>query len=92
MPSEGAEAEVDFGEFYATIARARVKAWMFVMRLSHSGKAFHVAFATQAQEAFLGSSRWSQHLIRWRGVDDGEVLQPDGARVVSGVLGCAAGG
>ena len=23
------------------------------MRLSHSGKAFHVAFATQAQEAFL---------------------------------------
>ncbi|MDT5085022.1 MAG: hypothetical protein QOJ61_2065, partial [Mycobacterium sp.] len=24
-----------------------------VMRLSHSGKAFHVAFATQAQEAFL---------------------------------------
>jgi hypothetical protein len=26
---------------------------MFVMRLSHSGKAFHVAFGTQAQEAFL---------------------------------------
>ena len=26
---------------------------MFVMRLSHSGRAFHVAFATQAQEAFL---------------------------------------
>jgi hypothetical protein len=23
------------------------------MRLSHSGKAFHVTFATQAQEAFL---------------------------------------
>ena len=23
------------------------------MRLSHSGRAFHVAFATQAQEAFL---------------------------------------
>ena len=30
-----------------------MKVWMFVMRLSHSGKAFHVAFATQAQEAFL---------------------------------------
>jgi len=30
-----------------------VKLWMFVMRLSHSGRAFHVAFATQAQEAFL---------------------------------------
>ena len=49
----GAEAEVDFGEFYATIAGLVVKCWMFVMRLSHSGKAFHVAFATQAQEAFL---------------------------------------
>ena len=49
----GAEAEVDFGEFYATIAGLVVKCWMFVMRLSHSGKSFHVAFATQAQEAFL---------------------------------------
>jgi transposase len=49
----GAEAEVDFGEFYSTIAGLVVKCWMFVMRLSHSGKAFHVAFATQAQEAFL---------------------------------------
>jgi transposase len=49
----GAEAEVDFGEFYATIAGSLIKVWMFVMRLSHSGRAFHVAFATQAQEAFL---------------------------------------
>ena len=48
-----AEAEVDFGEFYATIARTDIKLWMFVMRLSHSGKAFYVAFGTQAQEAFL---------------------------------------
>ncbi|MDQ2710252.1 MAG: IS21 family transposase [Actinomycetota bacterium] len=49
----GAEAEVDFGEFNATIAGAETKCWMFVLRLSHSGKAFHVAFGTQAQEAFL---------------------------------------
>jgi transposase len=49
----GAEAEVDFGEFYARIAGTLIKLWMFVMRLSHSGRAFHVAFATQAQEAFL---------------------------------------
>jgi hypothetical protein len=49
----GAEAEVDFAEFYAAIAGALVKLWMFVMRLLHSGRAFHVAFATQAQEAFL---------------------------------------
>ena len=49
----GAEAEVDFGEFQALIAGVVVKLWMFVMRLSCSGRAFHVAFATQAQEAFL---------------------------------------
>jgi transposase len=49
----GAEAEVDFGEFYASVAGVWIKLWMFVMRLSHSGRAFHVAFATQAQEAFL---------------------------------------
>ena len=49
----GAEAEVDFGEFHAVIAGVLAKLWMFVMRLSCSGRAFHVAFATQAQEAFL---------------------------------------
>ncbi|MGH3801667.1 MAG: IS21 family transposase [Pseudonocardiaceae bacterium] len=49
----GAEAEVDFGEFYARLDGVLIKVWMFVMRLSHSGKAFHVAFVTQAQEAFL---------------------------------------
>jgi len=49
----GAEAEVDFGEFHAIIAGVLLKLWMFVMRLSCSGRAFHVAFATQAQEAFL---------------------------------------
>ena len=49
----GAEAEVDFGEFDAVVAGATVRVWMFVMRLSHSGRAFHVAYGTQAQEAFL---------------------------------------
>ena len=49
----GAEAEVNFGEFHASIAGTMLKLWMFVMRLSCSGRAFHVAFATQAQEAFL---------------------------------------
>jgi len=49
----GAEAEVDFGEFQAWIAGTLMKVWMFVLRLSCSGRAFHVAFGTQAQEAFL---------------------------------------
>src|SRR5665811_25374 len=47
------EAEVDFGEFGAVIAGVTMKLWMFVLRLSHSGKAVHVAYANQAQESFL---------------------------------------
>lgn len=49
----GQEAEVDFGEFWAVIAGVRIKLWMFVMRLSYSGKAVHVAYANQTQESFL---------------------------------------
>jgi hypothetical protein len=49
----GKEAEMDFGEFHAMIAGVMVKLWLFALRLSCSGRAFHVAFATQAQEAFL---------------------------------------
>src|SRR6266487_1057379 len=49
----GAEAEVDFGEFHAVVAGVLTKLWLFVLRLSCSGRAFHAAFATQAQEAFL---------------------------------------
>jgi transposase len=49
----GEEAEVDFGEFMAWIGGALVKCWMFCMRLSYSGRGFHVAFSHQAQEAFF---------------------------------------
>ena len=49
----GAEAEVDFGEFWTRVGRELMKCWMFVMRLSCSGRAFHVAFTSQGQEAFL---------------------------------------
>lgn len=49
----GAEAEVDFGEFHTLLGGVDVTVWMFVMRLSHSGRAFHMAFGNQAQESFL---------------------------------------
>ena len=49
----GQEAEVDFGEFVAWVDGTLVKCWMFCMRLSHSGRGFHVAFSHQAQEAFF---------------------------------------
>jgi transposase len=47
------EAEVDFGEFQAVIAGTLMKLFMFCLRLSHSGKAVHVAYANQTQESFL---------------------------------------
>jgi transposase len=47
------EAEVDFGEFQAVIGGEVTKLFMFVLRLSHSGKAVHIAYGNQAQESFL---------------------------------------
>jgi transposase len=49
----GEEAEVDFGEFQAWLDGVLVRLWLFVLRLSHSGRGFAVAFAHQAQEAFF---------------------------------------
>jgi transposase len=49
----GAEAEVDFGEVWVVLAGVKTKCHMFTFRLSHSGKAVHRVYSTQAQEAFL---------------------------------------
>lgn len=49
----GEQAEVDFGEFAARIGGEVVRVWLFIMRLSASGRGFAVAFAHQAQEAFF---------------------------------------
>jgi transposase len=81
----GEEAEVDFGEFHAMIAGSLLKLWLFVMRLSCSGRAFHVAFATQAQEAFLEG-----HVLAFEyfGVVPGRIrydnLKPAVVRVLKG--------
>lgn len=49
----GAEAEVDFGEFRAWINGDRVRVWLFILRLSHSARAWAAVFGHQAQEAFF---------------------------------------
>lgn len=49
----GAEAEVDFGEVWVVLNGVKTKCHMFIFRLSHSGKAIHRIYPTQAQEAFL---------------------------------------
>jgi transposase len=81
----GAEAEVDVGEFHAMAAGALVRLRMFVMRLSCSGRAFHVAFATQVQEAFLEGHVLA---LEYLGVVPGRVrydnLGPAAVRVLRG--------
>jgi transposase len=49
----GDEAEVDFGQVRFYLDNSLVDAWMFVMRLSASGKGFHRIYFNQAQEVFL---------------------------------------
>lgn len=80
------EAEVDFGEFYARIGGAWLKLWMFILRLSHSGKAVHIAYANQAQESFLDGH--VQAFDRLGGVPTGMIrydnLTPAVVRVLLG--------
>jgi transposase len=82
----GEEAEVDFGEFRAEVAGVLVRLWLFVMRLSHSGRGFALAFAHQAQEAFFeGHVRAFAH---FGGVPAGRVrydnLKPAVTRILLG--------
>ena len=81
----GAEAEVDFGEFEAVLAGTATKCWMFVLRLSNSGRAFHVAFTTQAQEAFLeGHVLAFEHFAGVPGLVRYDNLKPAVVRVCKG--------
>ena len=48
----GSEAEVDFGEFQAVVGGDKIRMWLFVMRLSLSGKSFRKAYVHQAGESF----------------------------------------
>jgi transposase len=49
----GELAEVDFFEVLVDVAGLRRKAWMFVMRLMHSGRDFAWLYARQDQVSFL---------------------------------------
>jgi transposase len=81
----GEEAEVDFAELWVWLEGALSKLWLFTMRLSCSGRAFHRAFVTQAQEAFFeGHVQGFAHLggvphrIRY------DNLKPAVARILKG--------
>jgi transposase len=56
-------AEVDFFEVLVDVAGQRTKAWMFVLRLMHSGRDFARVYARQDQVSFLdGHVRAFAHL------------------------------
>jgi transposase len=59
----GDVAEVDFFEVLVDVAGRRQKAWMFVLRLMHSGRDFAWLYARQDQVCFLdGHVRAFEHL------------------------------
>jgi transposase len=49
----GGEAEVDFGRVHFYLGPLLLIGWMFIMRLSASGKGFHRVYLHQAQEVFI---------------------------------------
>jgi transposase len=81
----GYESEVDFGRVSFHLDGVLVDAWMYVMRLSASGKGFHRVYANQAQEAFFdGHVRAFDH---FGGVPERvryDNLKPAVARVLMG--------
>ena len=81
----GYEAEVDFGAVSFYLDGVLTSGWMFVMRLSASGKGYHRVYANQAQEAFIdGHDRAFAHFgasperVRY------DNLKPAVARVLMG--------
>jgi hypothetical protein len=58
----GAEAEVDFGNVSFYLGGLLTEGWMFLMRLSASGRGFHRVYLNQAQQVFLdGHVRALEH-------------------------------
>jgi len=58
----GAEAEVDFGKVTFWLGGVETAGWMFVMRLSASGRGFHRVYRNEAQQAFFdGHVRAFEH-------------------------------
>ena len=58
----GEEAEVDFGSVSLYLNGVLTEGWMFVMRLSASGRGFHRVYLNQAQQVFLdGHVRAFEH-------------------------------
>ncbi len=81
----GAEAEVDFGQVSFFLDGLLTEGWMFVFRLSASGKAFHRVYLNQAQQAFFdGHVRAFDHVGGVPGRVRYDNLKPAVVRVLQG--------
>ena len=81
----GAEAEVDFGKVSFFLAGVPVDGWMFVLRLSASGRGFHRVSLNQAQQVFLdGHVRAFEHMGGVPGRIRYDNLKPAVVRVLKG--------
>jgi len=81
----GAEGEVDFGQLAFYLDGVLTEGWMFVFRLSASGKGFHRVYLNQAQQAFLdGHVRAFEHVGGVPGRIRYDNLKPAVQRVLRG--------
>jgi transposase len=81
----GAEAEVDFGSVSFYLNGVLSEGWMFVMRLSSSGRGFHRVYLNQAQQVFLdGHVRAFEHFGGVPGRVRYDNLKPAVERVLKG--------
>lgn len=81
----GAEAEVDFGQVSFVLGGLVTEGWMFVMRLSASGRGFHRVYLNQAQQAFFdGHVRAFAHFGGVPGRIRYDNLKPAVVRVLKG--------
>ncbi len=81
----GQDAEVDFGDVYIDLAGVRTLCYMFVFRLSFSGKAVHRVSASEGQEAFFEGHVHAFSVLG--GVPAGKVRYDNLTSAVARVLG-----
>ena len=81
----GQDAEVDFGDVYIDLAGVRTLCYMFVFRLSFSGKAVHRVSASEGQEAFFEGHAHAFSVLG--GVPAGKVRYDNLTSAVARVLG-----
>ncbi|MCP4963382.1 MAG: IS21 family transposase, partial [Actinomycetia bacterium] len=81
----GVEAEVDFGAAHVRLCGEPVKVFLFVMRLSASGKSFVRAYFSESQEVFLdGHVRAFEHFVGVPGRVRYDNLKPAVVTVLKG--------